>query len=91
MNILDKHNPTNIKYIAPIKFFNIIPIIMLNLFLGFVLNGIDNAGHIGGLIGGILLSMACGVQYKSKKQSRFNGINLTLIFTAFLIILLFMA
>jgi rhomboid protease GluP len=69
----------------------IIPIIMLNLFLGFVLNGIDNAGHIGGLIGGILLSMACGVQYKSKKQSRFNGINLTLIFTAFLIVLLFMA
>lgn len=68
----------------------IIPIIMLNLFLGFILNGIDNAGHIGGLIGGILLSMACGVQYKSKKQNIINGINLTLIFTAFLIMLLFM-
>ena len=67
----------------------IIPIIVLNLFLGFMLNGIDNAGHIGGLIGGILLAMACGVPYKSKKQDIINGINLTLIFTAFLVILLF--
>ncbi|OXS63102.1 hypothetical protein B1B00_06235 [Bacillus sp. DSM 27956] len=33
---------------------NIIAVILLNLVLGFSLPGIDNAGHIGGLIGGFL-------------------------------------
>ena len=31
----------------------IIPLIILNLSLGFVLSGIDNAAHIGGLVGGL--------------------------------------
>ncbi|WP_299739610.1 rhomboid family intramembrane serine protease [uncultured Rossellomorea sp.] len=33
---------------------NIIAVILLNLVLGFTIPGIDNAGHIGGLIGGFL-------------------------------------
>ncbi|TMU86030.1 rhomboid family intramembrane serine protease [Bacillus sp. BHET2] len=33
---------------------NIIAVILLNLVLGFTISGIDNAGHIGGLIGGFL-------------------------------------
>lgn len=33
---------------------NIIAVILLNLVLGFSIPGIDNAGHIGGLIGGFL-------------------------------------
>ncbi|MCA1058066.1 rhomboid family intramembrane serine protease [Rossellomorea aquimaris] len=35
---------------------NIIGVILLNLALGFSLPGIDNAGHIGGLIGGFLVA-----------------------------------
>ncbi|WP_064091501.1 rhomboid family intramembrane serine protease [Rossellomorea aquimaris] len=33
---------------------NIITVILLNLILGFTIPGIDNAGHIGGLVGGFL-------------------------------------
>ncbi|MDX8341826.1 rhomboid family intramembrane serine protease [Rossellomorea sp. YZS02] len=35
---------------------NIIGVILLNLALGFSLPGIDNAGHLGGLIGGFLVA-----------------------------------
>lgn len=66
----------------------IIPIIILNLFIGFITSGIDNAAHIGGLIGGIFISMACGVKYKSKKIDIINGIVLTFLFIGFMIFLL---
>lgn len=65
----------------------IIPIIVLNLFLGFMLNGVDNAAHIGGLIGGVLVSMMAGVKYKSSIMEKVNGLILTIIFTLFLIYL----
>ena len=39
----------------------IIPVIVLNLLLGFMVSGVDNAAHIGGLIGGYLASMAIGI------------------------------
>lgn len=63
----------------------IIPIILLNLSLGFVINGIDNAAHIGGLIGGILLSMGLGIKYKSKQDEKTNGLVLSFIVLGFLI------
>ena len=66
----------------------IIPIIILNLFLGFIQSGIDNAAHIGGLIGGVLLSMVCGVKYKSKKSEQINGVILTTLFIIFIFVLL---
>ena len=66
----------------------ILPIILINLLFGFLMNGIDNAAHIGGLIGGILLSMICGVKYKSSKIERINGFILTIIYTIFLVILI---
>ncbi len=65
----------------------IIPIIVLNLFLGSMLNGVDNAAHIGGLIGGVLVSMMAGVKYKSSTMEKVNGLILTIIFTLFLIYL----
>lgn len=66
----------------------IIPVIFLNLALGFMIPNIDISAHFGGLIGGILVSMACGVPLKSTKSSRINGCILTIIFTVFMIILL---
>lgn len=65
----------------------IIPIIILNLMLGLVSTGIDNGAHIGGLIGGILVSMACGVPNKSKKSEQINGIILSIIFIVFMAML----
>ena len=50
--------------------------------------GVNNYAHIGGLVGGIFLSMAVGVKYKSSKVDRVNGIIMTLIFTIFLLYLI---
>ena len=65
----------------------IIPVIVLNLALGFAVSGIDNAAHIGGLIGGILMSMICGIKYNKNKRNRINGIIMTLILLSVLIYL----
>lgn len=43
---------------------NIIVLIIINLAFGFSMPGIDNAGHIGGLIGGFLASGAVGLPGK---------------------------
>ena len=45
---------------------NIIILLIVNLALGFVMPGIDNAGHIGGLLGGFLATAAVGLPKKSK-------------------------
>ncbi|MBU5207123.1 rhomboid family protein [Bacillus safensis] len=37
---------------------NIIVIILINLGIGFTVSGIDNAGHLGGLVGGFLTALA---------------------------------
>ncbi len=62
----------------------LIPIIILNLSLGFVINGIDNYCHIGGLVGGYLATMIVGIKYKSSKQERINGIIVYLLLLIFL-------
>lgn len=66
----------------------IIPTILINLMIGFMIPGVDNFAHIGGLIGGLFISKACGIKYKTTKTERINGIILTSIFVSFLIILL---
>ncbi|MBQ4583623.1 MAG: rhomboid family intramembrane serine protease [Bacilli bacterium] len=67
----------------------IIPIILLNLVIGFIIPGIDNAAHIGGLVGGFLMSMAVGVTGKTNKQERINGLICCAILIVFLGYLLF--
>lgn len=62
----------------------IIPVILLNLFLGFMFTTIDNAAHIGGLIGGYLSTMALGVNEKSTKQEKINGIIVLILLWIFL-------
>ena len=50
---------------------------------------INNAAHIGGLVGGVLLSAFLGVRYKSTKLEKMNGFILITIFTIFLVYLAF--
>lgn len=77
-------------YLGTVVKTQIIPLIVFNLFIGFLFNGqIDNFGHIGGLIGGILSTMALGVKYKSSKQEIVNGIVMSVIFVGFLTFLAF--
>lgn len=52
---------------------SIIPVIIVNLAIGFMMNGIDNFCHIGGLAGGLLITMALGVDGKSKVSEKVNG------------------
>lgn len=65
----------------------IVPVVVLNLIIGFTTPGIGNAAHIGGLIGGYLISMAVGIgiDKKEQKSSKINGIIISAILTIFMI------
>ena len=76
-------------YLGSVLRNQIIPLILFNLLLGFMVSGIDNAAHLGGLIGGLLISMALGVQKREGKQDRINGIITFGIYLLFLIYLVF--
>ena len=75
-------------YLGNTLYSQLVPIIILNLCLGLFIYNIDMACHIGGLIGGILISMICGLKYKSNKVDRINGIVLSTIFLGFIIFLI---
>lgn len=72
-------------YLGTVIKSQVIPLIAINLLVGFITPNIDNAAHIGGLIGGLLITMGVGVKYKSDKSEKINGMIISLIFMAFLI------
>lgn len=67
----------------------ILPVITFNLLIGFMSSGIDNASHIGGLVGGILISMMVGVPGKGSKKDIINGTILTILYIVFISYLAF--
>ena len=74
-------------YLGNVVKTQIIPLIVFNLALGFMVSGIDNFAHIGGLIGGGLVTKALGIQDKSTSSEKINGWILTIMFFAFSIFL----
>lgn len=76
-------------YLGNVIKSQIIPIIVINLLFGFLVSGVDNAAHIGGLIGGFLMAMVLGVPEHNDKSSRINGMILLLIYLAFVIYMVF--
>jgi multisubunit Na+/H+ antiporter MnhB subunit len=54
------------------------------LIYGFFTPGIDNFAHIGGLVGGVVITMALGVKDKSTKFEKTNGWIIAFVFLAFL-------
>ncbi|MCI8394801.1 MAG: rhomboid family intramembrane serine protease [Bacilli bacterium] len=76
-------------YLGSVLKNQIIPLILLNLLLGFMLVGVDNAAHIGGLIGGYLSMMACGVNGKSDQIEKINGSIVLSIYLVFLTYVIF--
>ena len=71
-------------YLGTVLRSQIVPLIVFNLMLGFMVSGIDNFAHIGGLLGGILVTYALGIKYKSSKVERINGTIIFILFTAFI-------
>lgn len=67
----------------------IIPIIIINLVLGFSIAGIDQFAHLGGLAGGLIMSMAMGLKYKTTKTEQVNGIVIAVLSMLFLIYVAF--
>ena len=67
----------------------IIPVIVFNLIIGFMMPGIDNGAHIGGLIGGYLATMAIGIKNKSEKKDMINGWIVLILYLAFLSYIVF--
>ena len=67
----------------------IVPVILINLLIGFMVTDIDNACHIGGLIGGYLAAMAVGIPEVENKKDKINGVILLLIYITFMSYLLF--
>ncbi|MBR2840441.1 MAG: rhomboid family intramembrane serine protease [Bacilli bacterium] len=76
-------------YLDSVVKSQIIPLILLNLGIGFMIPGIDNSAHIGGLIGGLFSTMGVGLKYKSSKVDMINGWILYFIYTAFLVYMVF--
>lgn len=67
----------------------IIPVILFNLIIGFMMPGIDNGAHIGGLIGGYLATMAIGIKNKVEKKDMINGWIVLILYLAFLSYIVF--
>lgn len=67
----------------------LIPIIITNLAISFMIPNIDFLAHIGGLVGGFLCAMAVGISGKSKRNERINGLITTIVYLGFLVYILF--
>ena len=76
-------------YLGSVLLGQIVPVIVINLVIGYITPSIDNAAHIGGLVGGLFLSMALGVNKDDERSSKVNGIITSLILLLFLIYLVF--
>lgn len=68
----------------------IIPVIVINLLIGCMISGVDNFCHVGGLVGGILITMGLGIDGKSKTFERVNGFICLLIYVLALSYLIFL-
>ena len=76
-------------YLGNVLKSQILPIVFLNLLIGFLASDIDNAAHIGGLIGGILSTMALGIPEKSTKFEKVNGTIVAIVYLCFISYLAF--
>lgn len=79
------------SYLGNVLRSQIVPIIIMNLILGFALTGVDNAAHIGGLVGGVLSASAVGIN--DKETTTFEKISnylVLIIYIGFISYLVFM-
>ena len=71
-------------YLGQVIRTQIMPLLIFNLAIGFAVSSIDVFAHIGGLVGGYLITMALGVKYKDNLRDQINGVIIGLIVLVFL-------
>lgn len=77
-------------YLGGVIKSQIIPILVINLAIGFMSGGtIDNWAHIGGLIGGVLITTGVGVKYKSSNFEKINGLIVSILYIIFMLFVAF--
>ena len=76
-------------YFGNVILKQVIPVVVINLLIGFTFSNINNIAHIGGLIGGLFITMALGVN--NKKNNSINGLIISLIYLMFLLYIVFFA
>lgn len=67
----------------------VLPVIILNLFLSLLIPNVDFYAHLGGLIAGIFATMAVGIPGKKDNQSMINGSICLLLMIGFLSYIVF--
>lgn len=68
---------------------SIMPVIVLNLVIGFVIPGIDVSVHIGGLIAGFMISKILGVDGKFKLKESINSLIFMILLVLFSLFMIF--
>ena len=72
-------------YMADALKREILPVLIINLLFTFSIPSINMFAHIGGLIGGIIISNAVGIKYKTSSFEKKNGILASIILFGLLI------
>ena len=67
----------------------LLPTIVVNLLLPLFIPEIDFFGHLGGLIGGIFITMAIGIGDKNRRQDQINGIIITILLILSMLFIIF--
>lgn len=62
----------------------ILPFVFLSILLSFLLGGVDLYAYIGGLLGGLIITVALGVKDKTTTFERVNGWIVSLLFLIFM-------
>lgn len=81
-----KNDPFEPK--IPIDEMSLVAITLINIVFGFVIPGINNWAHIGGLFTGILIGMVIKTRSNFNKEGSFDTINWILFLSSILIVLL---
>lgn len=76
-------------YIGNAIISQIVPVVLLNLFIGLTSTNIGNAAHIGGLVGGYVMSLSLGADIDESRSQKINGMVVTILLTVFMVYMAF--